>query len=116
LNYIAEIRRCPYIGACQVSLWIDHLNHTIEFFPNMTTTYDGYSYTVNQVKSNNKCVYNYIMQIYTKILFIYFQLQIIGSQATQFAVKQVQTDYIIFASTLGFNIIWQVNGQVKIKV
>jgi len=31
-------------------------------------------------------------------------------------VKQVQTDYIIFASTLGFNIIWQVNGQVKIKV
>lgn len=31
-------------------------------------------------------------------------------------MKQVQTDYIIFASTLGFNIIWQVNGQVKIKV
>lgn len=46
---VLEIRRCPYIGACQVSLWIEHLNHTIEFFPNMTTTYDGYSYTVNQV-------------------------------------------------------------------
>lgn len=87
---IKQIRRCPYVGACQVSLWINHLNHTIEFFPNMTTTYDGYSYTVNQ-------------------------LQVIGSQATQFAVKQVQSDYIIFASTLGFNIIWQVNGQVKIK-
>jgi hypothetical protein len=55
LNYVAEIRRCPYIGACQISLWIDHLNHTIEFFPNMTTTYDGYSYTVNQVKSNFIC-------------------------------------------------------------
>jgi len=46
-----EIRRCPYVGACQVSLWIEHLNHTIEFFPNMTTTYDGYLYTVNQVKN-----------------------------------------------------------------
>lgn len=46
----------------------------------------------------------------------FFQLLVIGSQSTQFAVKQVQTNYIIFASTLGFSIIWQVNGQVKIKV
>ncbi|VVC41699.1 Hypothetical protein CINCED_3A025143 [Cinara cedri] len=88
---IKQIRRCPYIGTCQVSLWIDHLNHIIEFFPNMTTTYDGYSYTVGQ-------------------------LQIVGSQTNQFGVKQVQTDYIIFASTLGFNIIWQTNGHVKIKI
>lgn len=50
--FVLEIRRCPYIGNCQVSLWIEHLNHIIEFFPNMTTTYDGYSYTVNQVKIN----------------------------------------------------------------
>jgi hypothetical protein len=49
LLIVLEIRRCPYIGACQLSLWMEHLNHTIEFFPNMTTTYDGYSYTVNQV-------------------------------------------------------------------
>ncbi|XP_050428341.1 hemocytin-like [Adelges cooleyi] len=88
---IKQIRRCPYVGACQQSLWLEHLNHTIEFFPNMTTTFDGYHYTVNQ-------------------------LQAIGSQTEQFAVKQVQTNYIIFASTLGFNIIWQVNGNVKIKL
>uniref|UniRef100_A0A481MQJ2 Hemolectin n=1 Tax=Nipponaphis monzeni TaxID=196483 RepID=A0A481MQJ2_9HEMI len=88
---VKQIRHCPYIGNCQISLWIKHMNNFIEFFPNMTTTYDGYLYTVNQ-------------------------LQIIGSQTTEFAVKQVQSDYIIFASTLGFNIIWQVNGQVKIKV
>jgi len=51
LNYMfLEIRRCPYVGVCQVSLRIEHLNHSIEFFPNMTTTYDGYLYTVNQVK------------------------------------------------------------------
>lgn len=56
LNDISEIRRCPYVGACQVSLWIDHLNHTIEFFSNMTTTYDGYSYTVNQVNFNNNVI------------------------------------------------------------
>ncbi|VVC41700.1 Hypothetical protein CINCED_3A007973 [Cinara cedri] len=38
---IKQIRRCPYIGTCQVSLWKDHLNHIIEFFPNMTTMRNG---------------------------------------------------------------------------
>ncbi|XP_050525527.1 hemocytin [Daktulosphaira vitifoliae] len=88
---IKQIRRCPYVGACQQSLWLQHMNHIIEFFPNMTTFYDGYQYTINQ-------------------------LQVIGSQTEQFAVKQVQTNYVIFASTLGFNLIWQVNGNVKIKL
>lgn len=48
--------------------------------------------------------------------FFIFQMQKIGSQSDEFAIKQVNNKFIIFSSRLGFSLIWDSLANIKVVV
>ncbi|KAK9502170.1 hypothetical protein O3M35_012753 [Rhynocoris fuscipes] len=88
---VIQAKSCPYIGPCKRYLLVKFANHTLQFNTDLSVLYNNYTYTIPQVQK-------------------------IGAQTLEFALKQVSNKFIIFTTIYGFSVIWDSQGNTKIIV